>query len=34
MPNIEKEKLDDFYSNCFDWYGTDSNYTQNMQNLD
>ena len=24
MPNIEKEKLDDFYSSCFDWYGKDS----------
>ena len=24
MPNIEKEKIDDFYSSCFDWYGTDS----------
>lgn len=24
MPNIEKEKLESFYSNCFDWYGTNS----------
>ena len=24
MPNIKKEKLDDFYSSCFDWYGMDS----------
>ena len=24
MPNIEKEKLANFYSNCFDWYGTNS----------
>ena len=24
MPNIEKEKIDDFYNSCFEWYGTDS----------
>lgn len=24
MLNIEKEKLDTFYSICFDWYGTNS----------
>jgi len=25
MPNIEKEKLEDFYNSCFDWYGADTN---------
>ena len=24
MLNIEKDKLKTFYSNCFDWYGTNS----------
>ena len=24
MLNIEKEKLDDFYNSCFDWYGVNS----------
>ena len=24
MPNIEKEKINDFYNSCFDWYGADS----------
>ena len=24
MPDIEKEKLDTFYKDCFDWYGEDS----------
>ena len=33
MPDIEKEKLDTFYKDCFDWYGEDSKLYPEYANL-